>query len=88
MNDVMLFLLLIGLIIVLTIYVIRSRRSRKREYEAWLFTPEGQEHVRKMQEPVTIEDLNKVLMLMQIAGAITPLERNQIFIKTSPFTKR
>lgn len=88
MNDLMLFLLLIGLIILLSVNLIRIRRSRKRDYEEWLSSPEGQEHKRKMQEPVTIADLNRVLMLMQIAGAITPLERNQIFIKTSPFTKR
>lgn len=88
MNDLVLFSLLILLIIGLSMYVIRSRRSRKREFEEWLSTPEGQEHVRKMQKPVTIDDLNRVLMLLQIAGAITPMERNQIFIKTSPFTKR
>lgn len=82
MNDYTLILTLIGIMILLILY-----RAYLIRYEL-----EPTEPPQKPGEPpnksVTNDELNRVLMLMQISGSITPIERNKIYIKTSPFTKR
>ena len=74
-------LFLIPILLVMIIILMRKRRQL-------IDNPEpGQFREQSTNKSVTNDELNRVLMLMQISGAITPIERNQIYIKTLPFTK-
>ena len=74
-------LFLIPILLVMIIILMRKRRQL-------IDNPEPQQfREQPTNKSVTNDELNRVLMLMQISGAITPVERNQIYIKTLPFTK-
>ena len=74
-------LFLIPILLVMIIILMRKRRQL-------IDNPEPQQfREQPSNKSVTNDELDRVLMLMQISGAITPIERNQIYIKTLPFTK-
>ena len=87
MNTIPTLILLLTLLVLLLWVLITSRRQRAKAYKEWLQSPQGKAHTKEMNKPVTNSDLNRTLMLMQISGAITPQQRNEIYIKTSPYTK-
>ena len=74
-------LFLIPILLVMIIILMRKRRQLINNPEPQRFREQPS------NKSVTNDELDRVLMLMQISGAITPVERNQIYIKTLPFTK-
>ena len=74
-------LFLIPILLVMIFILMRKRRQLIDNPEPQRFREQPS------NKSVTNDELNRVLMLMQISGAITPVERNQIYIKTLPFTK-
>ena len=74
-------LFLIPILLVMIIILMRKRRQLIDNPEPVQFREQS------TNKSVTNDELDRVLMLMQISGAITPIERNQIYIKTIPFTK-
>ena len=74
-------LFLIPILLVMIIILMRKRRQLIDNPEPVQFREQS------TNKSVTNDELDRVLMLMQISGAITPIERNQIYIRTLPFTK-
>ena len=77
MNELFLIpILLVGIMILM-----RKRRQLIDNPEPQRFREQPS------NKSVTNDELDRVLMLMQISGAITTQERNRIYIRTLPFTK-
>ena len=74
-------LLLIPILLVMIIILMRKRRQLINNPDPIQFKAQP------TNKSVTNDELDRVLMLMQISGSITPQERNKIYIKTLPFTK-
>ena len=75
-------LIIISILFIFIMILMRKRRQLIDNPEPY------QPNEQPSNKSVTNDELNRVLMLMQISGSITTQERNKIYIKTSPFTKR